>query len=97
MSKFDAVSEFSLERICVIMGWRHEKESVKIKNLFLLECSMQDCCYRDPLGVSRTVSVEWYVSGESISQLCRRLFDSQGLFLRPRNRTGVGFDSYRGW
>ena len=27
----------------------------------------KDCCYRDPLGVFRTVSVEWYVSWESIS------------------------------
>ena len=45
----EAVSEFSLERICAIMGWsvlrwssarRHDMESVKIKNLFLLEGSM---------------------------------------------------------
>ena len=27
----------------------------------------EDCCYRDPLGVFRTVSVEWDVSWESIS------------------------------
>ena len=49
MSKSDAVSEFSLVRICAIMGWsvlrwssacRHDMESVNIKNLFLLECSM---------------------------------------------------------
>ena len=70
-------------------------ESVKIKNLFLLERSMhsrassmvrpsamkmklilnamtvamidEDCCYRDPLGVFRTVSVEWCVAWKSIS------------------------------
>ena len=49
MSKPDAVSEFSLDRICATMGWsvlrwssacRHHMESVKIKNLFLLECSI---------------------------------------------------------
>ena len=48
MSKSDAVS-FSLVRICAIMGWsvlrwssacRHDMELVKIKNLFLWECSM---------------------------------------------------------
>ena len=27
----------------------------------------EDCCYRDPLGVFRTVSVEWNMSWESIS------------------------------
>ena len=27
----------------------------------------ENCCYRDPLGVFRTVSVEWDVSWESIS------------------------------
>ena len=49
MSKSDAVRDFSLERSCAIMGWsvlrwssacRHDMELVKIKNLFLLECSM---------------------------------------------------------
>ena len=49
MLKSDAVSEFSLTRICEIMersvlrwlsAWRHDMESVKIINLFLLECSM---------------------------------------------------------
>ena len=45
----DALSDVSLEMISSIMGWsilrwssacRHDRESVKIKNLFLLECSM---------------------------------------------------------
>ena len=27
----------------------------------------ENCCYRDPLGVFRTISVEWDVSWESIS------------------------------
>ena len=27
----------------------------------------ENCCYRDPLGVFRTVSVEWDVSWKSIS------------------------------
>ena len=49
MSKPDALSDISLEMISSIMGWsilrwssacRHDMESVKIKNLFLLECSM---------------------------------------------------------
>ena len=26
----------------------------------------EDYCYRDPLGVFRTISVEWYVSWKSI-------------------------------
>ena len=46
MSKPDALSDISLERISLIMGWsilrwlsacRHDMELVKIKNLFLLE------------------------------------------------------------
>ena len=49
MSKPDALSDISLERISSIMGWsifrwlsacRHDMEPVKIKNLFLLERSM---------------------------------------------------------
>ena len=49
MSKPDAFSDISFEMISSIMGWsnlrwssacRHDMESVKIKNLFLLECSM---------------------------------------------------------
>ena len=49
MSKSDVVSEFSLERICAIMGWsvlrwssacRHDMESENIKHLFLSECSV---------------------------------------------------------
>ena len=49
MSKPDALSDISLEMISSIMGWsilrwssacRHDMESVKIKNLFLLEYSM---------------------------------------------------------
>ena len=44
MSKPDALSDVSSEMISSIMGWssacRHDMESVKIKNLFLLECSM---------------------------------------------------------
>ena len=95
MSKPDALIDISLQMISSIMGWsilswssacRHDMESVKIKNLFLLECSMrvrengtvilnamtvavinENCCYRDPLGVFRTVTVEWDVSWESIS------------------------------
>ena len=107
MSKPDALSDVSLEMISSIMGWsilrwssacRHDMESVKIKNIFLLERSMhsrakstarasvvkmelhnvilnamtlaminENRCHRDPLGVFRTVSVEWNVSWESIS------------------------------
>ena len=46
MSKPDALSDISFEMISSIMGWsnlrwssacRHDMESVKIKNLFLLE------------------------------------------------------------
>ena len=49
MSKPNALSDVTLEMISSIMGWsilrwssacRHDMESVKIKNLFLLECSM---------------------------------------------------------
>ena len=49
MSKPDALSDVSLEMISSIMGWwilrwssacSHDMESVKIKNLFLLECLM---------------------------------------------------------
>ena len=49
MSKPDALSDVSLEMISSIMGWsilrwssacRHDMESVKIQNLFILECSM---------------------------------------------------------
>ena len=45
----EALSDISLQMISSIMGWsilrwssacRHDMESVKIKNLFLLECSM---------------------------------------------------------
>ena len=49
MSKRDALSDVSLEMISSIMGWLivglagmtcHDMETVKIKNLFLLGCSM---------------------------------------------------------
>ena len=49
MSKPDVLSDISLERTSSIMGWsvlrwssacRHNMESVKIKNLLLLEHSM---------------------------------------------------------
>ena len=37
-----------------------------ILNAMTVAMINEDCCYRDPLGVFRTVSVEWYVSWESI-------------------------------
>ena len=38
-----------------------------ILNAMTIAVINEDCCYRDPLGVFRTVSVEWDVSWESIS------------------------------
>ena len=38
-----------------------------ILNAMTVAVINEDCCYRDPLGVFRTVSVEWDVSWESIS------------------------------
>ena len=38
-----------------------------ILNVMTVAMINEDCCYRDPLGVFRTVSVEWYVSWESLS------------------------------
>ena len=38
-----------------------------ILNAMTVAVINEDCCYRGPLGVLRTVSVEWDVSWESIS------------------------------
>ena len=38
-----------------------------ILNAMSIAVINEDCCYRDPLSVFRTVSVEWDVSWESIS------------------------------
>ena len=38
-----------------------------ILNAMTIAVINENCCYRDPLGVFRTVSVEWDVSWESIS------------------------------
>ena len=38
-----------------------------ILNAMTVAVINENCCYRDPLGVFRTVSVEWDVSWESIS------------------------------
>ena len=38
-----------------------------ILNAMILAVINEDCCYRDLLGVFKTISVECYVSGESIS------------------------------
>ena len=44
----------------------HENGTV-IVNAMTVDMINEDCCYRDPLGVFRTISVEWDVSWESIS------------------------------
>ena len=44
----------------------HENGTV-ILNAMTVAMINEDCCYRDPLGVFRTVSVEWNVSWASIS------------------------------
>ena len=38
-----------------------------ILNAMTVAMINEDCGYRDPLGAFRTLSVEWYVSLESIS------------------------------
>ena len=40
-----------------------------ILNAMTVAMINEDCCYRDPLGVFRTVSVEWDVSWESYGEL----------------------------
>ena len=52
-----------------------------ILNAMTVAVINENCCYRDPLGVFRTVSVEWDVSWESISYgeilivVCDGVFD----------------------
>ena len=42
------------------------KNGTVILNAMTVAVINEHCCYRDPLGVFRTVSVEWDVSWESI-------------------------------
>ena len=68
MSKSDAVSEFSLARICEIMGWsvlrwsnacRHDMESPCIKKLFLLGCLTH--CRANSIAHASAMKMElWY-------------------------------------
>ena len=73
--RWSSASRHDMESIAVFDALESEQYGTSfgrengtvILNAMTVAMINEDCCYRDPLGVFRTVSVEWDVSWESIS------------------------------
>ena len=74
-----AVSSFGRENGTVIL------------NAMTVAMINEDCCYRDPLGVFRTVSVEWNVSWESGLNLCFRDYTPLNNSLSPTSASSGNY------
>ena len=82
------------------MSFGRENGTV-ILNAMTVAVINENCCYRDPLGAFRTVSVEWDVSCESISYgeilivvgngWCVRLPRRDDLMSAPRTYTAYRY------
>ena len=59
---------FSVKHIVQVLAlFIFSENGTVILNAMTVAVINENCCYRDPLGVFRTVSVEWDVSWKSIS------------------------------